>query len=348
MNKKTKVIIITLVILIITAVLIILINYLKKPKQETYNETKLLSEKVYFPSFSQDRNVLYYYSTSDQPGIYQYSLKTKEKKKLFSSLENVQNIIWAPDHTKAIIAVQYFYSADSIYKGTVEDNDSIIYWLINLTNKQLTKISSNTLNASFSSDGTKIIAYNYFYPDKIDSFNICDNEYKNCKTIDNQEFTEGINLIPWDSEKMLVYAPIFESGNAFLLQLNLNTLKIDKVSDAPESNYATIIQNKIIGSSYIKDKEKDKFFIFNTTDKKVKWFDFEILNDKVFFSSDANEVIYSTFSNNKIHWFLLNIDTGSTKELLFKNSQTVEQIFFSKDNGSLWYISNDYIYELKK
>lgn len=344
-NKKTLLIIIFLFLLIIFAISRLII-YLKNPKKEVFTETKLLEERVYFPTINKENTLLYYYSTDNQPGIYQYTLQTKEKKQLTSNLENIQDLIWSPNFDKVLVSVKFDYYVNSIYNGNVEEDGRIVYWLLDLSSKKFTKLAPYTINAGFSEDGNKIISYQYYYPNKIDQFNICNNSYENCQSITNQDYGEGVNIVAWDNKEILAYPLIFDLGNGRVRKLNLETLAIEDISELPDSNFIQKVNNKIIGSTY--NDNKNKFYIFDTQNNKLKYLNIEPRLDRIYYKQNINFIIYSLFENKKIIWYKIDIYNYSKTKLSFDGSDDIDKLFISNDDIKYWYVKNDYIYESVK
>ncbi len=347
MNPKIKFILVLTTIALFSLYIINFLNnkFIKKVKKiELIN--KIIDEKIYYPSIDQDEKYLYYYVTESNPGIYKYSFETKEKVKLSDNLENIFSIQYSNDYTRAILYVKYNYRTDSIYQAPIEDDDSFTFWLLDLKDQTIKRIGGNTSSAVFLSNN-QLIYYEYDSSANIDHFVLCSQDLTNCRQSDPQKYEEGAKFLNWNNDSILVYPRTSESINTVFNKLDLSTLKSEEFKNIPEGNFLNIVNNKIFGFDISPDN-KNKLFVYDIEKNKYKKINIQV-QPPIYYNDAINNIIVMSLEKNtkKTIFYKININNLKKEQLKMPNKIDVQNIILSQDDTKLWYIVNDYLYELK-
>lgn len=125
-------------------------------------QNKLLDEDIYFPSFDQSSNLLYFYGYQDKAGIYSFDLNSRQKK-LVAEFEDINNISYSPDHSRAIFSVSYqgerFEKYQSPFLTSGIKDGELTYWYYDFSSKKLKKLNRNIQNLFWINDREIIFHY---------------------------------------------------------------------------------------------------------------------------------------------------------------------------------------------
>ena len=110
--NKTRIVIIALVLVLLA--LVAWVSY-KNRSILNYSAKKILDRQVRYPFIDGANNILYYYNTQENPGIFALNLKNNENKQITKDMPGISNIQWSQNFDKVLI--QVIYDTDSMKKA---------------------------------------------------------------------------------------------------------------------------------------------------------------------------------------------------------------------------------------
>ena len=331
---------------------------LRKTEQTIYDQlfpvlkyqNKLLKEDVYFPSFDQLSNLLYFYGFQDKAGIYTLNLDTQQKN-VIAEFEDVDNIIYSPNHSQAIFSVSYQnerfdkYQSPFLTKG-VEDGE-LTYWYYNFSNKKLSKLNRNIQSLFWINDQNIIFHYYDWnktpeenYLGKIDISTL---KSEKIVDVDNYQIS-FVSALP--DQVILQDQPTEYPSTSPLLSLDLNTKKIVPLLDGSD----------FIGDKSSQDNRFLSLFSYNEKDDtfELNIYDFieQIMikpglttqNQATAWSKD-NIIYYVSKNNNSSLISSYNLINNKEQKLKIDITQETEIDKIYTLNNKIYLLANDFIYQ---
>jgi len=341
MNKNYKLLTVVAIIIVIIIAVILAIIFAAKKKSGGATLTQVpVSEKVFYPHLASDGQFLYYFGDHGAR-LKKFDFAGQETEELYpDDILFTTQVFWSPDDSKVII-----FNNDSLAKSPVR--------LFQIEKGQFQDLDKNIKNVIWSADSEKI--YYQFY-DQENNLNYLasanfDGSHE-VKLLDLQYLNYG--LVWLDNYQKIGYwsKPTEVGGTKFWL-FDLKT----KESQAVFSDYRLGDALSSPKGDYLAysrfDQTKSIFTISLALFNGEKNYDSVVtgtVNNAVWSSDEKFLIAAANVSGENDSLYRIEAPSAKSAEIKyqFKGTDKVsaENLMLSPDNKTLYFISNDILYQL--
>lgn len=335
---------------LVVVIILLVLNQKNKPKVTTANLKQISQGQTLFPTISSDHQNALFFSNTGEAAFYQIDLAGKNNQKISEQLDTPDNIIWSPKKDKAILQVTYnkalFERYGSPFASPGTADQAILFWEYDFSNNKLSKLSSETKDIIWSSDGQNIV-YTFYNKDTFsNNVSIAKPDGSDWKPLfsPNYSIQKVISYNP--ASKTLIFGTVgnnetdnkldvYQEVDGNQAKLLIDNVDVDSIYPSPDGQRIVVLKNRII---YLVDTEKTTSASLGLESSKLV----------AYWSNDQN-FIAAVRPPQEIKDFFYQIDTETSQKKLweYKDASINARYLIYYDNNNLYFTSqDDLLYQL--
>lgn len=299
----------------------------------------------YFPSLVGEK--IFYFNNQRQPGLFVYNLKTNQTEQLVQ-YDNLTGVKFSPDGSKALWTVEQDKNLlnkklSPFLKNEIDDG-IISTWIYDFDQRSLINLDQGVSSVVWSNDGNKIFYRFWDANERINYLSSADSQGKNWQKIVDIDFYGDYVIYQLDEKLLLLGEKITDNTSGKVLLVDITQKKAAELTDYNGQFFLPLPDKKSFIFSSRETNSQSKLIKFDFSSRRKTEILPIIIKTAVAIDND-NLIIVG--GNDKEQLWQINLSNKEKKLLIKQEELRPDNLMLSSDNKTLYFTSDDFLYEIE-